>query len=46
MWSMTGVPLKVVLPVAVILLLLSQLGTLRFWRFLDDATTPGTEHAG
>lgn len=46
MWNMTGVPLKIVLPLAVMLLLLSQIGTLRFWRALDDATTPGKEHAG
>ncbi len=46
MWNMTGIPLRVVLPLAVILFLVSQMGTLRFWRFVDDATTPGKEHAG
>lgn len=46
MWNMTGVPLRIVLPLAVILLLVSQIGTLRFWRALDDATTPGKEYVG
>jgi hypothetical protein len=46
MWNMTGVPLRIVMLVAGIVLLLSQLGNIRFWRFVDDATTPGKEHAG
>lgn len=46
MWSTAGVPLRLVLLVVGVVLLLSQLGTIRFWRFLDDATTPGQEHAG
>jgi dipeptidyl aminopeptidase/acylaminoacyl peptidase len=46
MWNTTGVPLRVVVLVVGVVLLLSQLGSIRFWRYLDDATTPGTEHAG
>jgi dipeptidyl aminopeptidase/acylaminoacyl peptidase len=46
MWNTTGVPLRVVLLVAGVAILFSQLGSLRFWRYLDDATTPGTERAG
>ena len=46
MWNTTGVPLRLVVLVAGVMLLLSQLGTIRFWRYLDDVTTPGTEHAG
>ena len=43
---MTGVPLRIVVLFAGIVLLLSQLGNVRFWRFVDDVTTPGKEHAG
>ena len=43
---MTGVPLRIVVLVAGMVLLLSQLGNVRFWRWVDDATTPGKEHAG
>ncbi len=43
---MTGVPLKIVVLVAGMVLLISQLGNIRFWRWVDDATTPGKEHAG
>lgn len=46
MWNTTGVPLRVVVLVVGVVLLISQLGTIRFWRYLDDATTPGKEHAG
>jgi hypothetical protein len=46
MWNMTGVPLKIVVLVAGIVLLLSQLGNIRFWRFVDDVSTPGKEHSG
>ena len=46
MWNTTGVPLRFVLLVAGFVILVSQLGNIRFWRYLDDATTPGTEHAG
>jgi TolB protein len=46
MWNTTGVPLRFVLLVAGVMILISQLGSIRFWRYLDDATTPGTEHAG
>src|SRR5688572_1833212 len=46
MWNTTGIPLKLVVLVAAMMLVVSQLGNIRFWRSLDDATTPGTEHAG
>lgn len=46
MWNTTGVPLRIVVLVAGMLLLLSQLDSVRFWRFVDDATTPGKEYAG
>ena len=46
MWNTRGVPLWLVLLVAGVVFLISQLGTIRFWRYLDDATTPGKEHAG
>ena len=46
MWNTTGVPLRLVLLVAGVVILFSQLGSIRFWRYLDDATTPGKEHAG
>ncbi|MBA3383584.1 MAG: PD40 domain-containing protein [Actinobacteria bacterium] len=46
MWNTTGVPLRLVVLVAGVVLLFSQLGSIRFWRYLDDATTPGQEHAG
>ena len=46
MWNTTGVPLGLVVLVAGVVLLFSQLGSIRFWRYLDDATTPGQEHAG
>jgi hypothetical protein len=46
MWNTTGIPLRIVLLVVGMLFLISQLGTIRFWRFVDDATTPGKEYVG
>jgi dipeptidyl aminopeptidase/acylaminoacyl peptidase len=46
MWNTKGVPLKIVLLVIGMLFLVSQLGSVQFWRRVDDATTPGKEHAG
>jgi hypothetical protein len=46
MWNTTGIPLRIVVLVAAVLLLVSQLGSIRFLRFIDDATTPGKERSG
>ena len=46
MWNTTGVPLRIVVLVAGMMLLLSQLDSIRLLRFIDDATTPGKEHSG